>query len=218
MAKQISTEEESNLKRQVRRRLIGAVALFLLLIIFIPIVFDSEPAPTAGNNIELRIPDKDKASEFQPKIDLPQIDKMASEVEAAPSVETAPVAASAPAAVLSPVPVVKPAVAAPAVNTPKPEVKPKPEAKPKVESKPAAKPQVAAPKTGWGVQVGAFANTDTAKSLQGKLSQQGYHAYTEKSGNVTRVRIGSYPTREAAEKVQGKLAGQGMQANVVSLE
>ncbi|MBI4809019.1 MAG: SPOR domain-containing protein [Nitrosomonadales bacterium] len=218
MAKQISTEEEFNIKRQSRRRLIGAVALILLVVIFLPIVFDSEPAPTAGNNIELRIPDKDKAPEFQPKIDLPQIDKMASEVEAAPTAEAVPIAASAPAAVLSPAPVVKPAVTAPAVSKPKAEVKPKPEVKPRLESKPAAKPQAAVPKTGWGVQVGAFANTDTARSLQAKLSQQGYYAYTEKAGNVTRVRIGSYPTREAAEKVQGKLAAQGTQANVVSLE
>jgi len=217
MANQISTDEESNLKRQVRRRLIGAVALFLLLIIFIPIVFDSEPAPTAGNNIELRIPDKDKAPEFQPKIDLPQIDKMTSAVEAAPVTEPTPAPVSTPAVVLTPEPVAKP-VPVPVASQPKPEVKPKPEAKPKVESKPAAKPQAAVPKTGWGVQVGAFANLDTARNLQAKLSKQGYHAYTEKAGSVTRVRIGSYPTREAAEKVQGKLQGQGMQANVVSLE
>lgn len=219
MANQISTDEESNLKRQVRRRLIGAVALFLLLIIFIPIVFDSEPAPTAGNNIELRIPDKDKAPEFQPKIDLPEIDKMSSAVEAAPVTEPVPAPASTPSVVLTPAPVAKPAPApAPAVSQPKPEAKPKIEAKPKVESKPVAKPQAAVPKTGWGVQVGAFANLDTAKSLQAKLSKQGYHAYTEKAGSVTRVRIGSYPTREAAEKVQGKLVAQGMQANVVGLE
>jgi DedD protein len=217
MANQISTEEESNLKRQVRRRLVGAVALFLLLIIFIPIVFDSEPAPSAGNNIELRIPDKDKAPEFQPKIDLPEIDKMSSAVEAAPVAEAALAPASTPAVVLTQEPVPKPAPA-PAASQPKPEVKPKPEAKPKVESKPAAKPQAAVPKSGWGVQVGAFANLDTARNLQAKLSKQGYHAYTEKAGSVTRVRIGSYPTREAAEKVQGKLQAQGMQANVVSLE
>lgn len=211
MAKQLSTEEELNIKRQSRRRLIGAVTLVVVVVIFLPIVFDSEQSPTAGNNIELRIPDKDKVPEFQPKIDLPQIDKMASEVEPAPVVASAPVAVSAPAAVPAPV-VVKPAVTAPAV------AKPKTEVKPKVESKPAAKPQAAVPKTGWGVQVGAFANIDTAKSLQAKLSKQGYHAYTEKAGNVTRVRIGSYPTREAAEKVQGKLVAQGTQANVVSLE
>ncbi|HAF43861.1 MAG TPA: hypothetical protein DCK83_02685 [Gallionellaceae bacterium] len=211
MAKQLSTEEELNIKRQSRRRLIGAVTLVVVVVIFLPIVFDSEQSPTAGNNIELRIPDKDKVPEFQPKIDLPQIDKMASEVEAAPVVASAPVAVSAPAAVPAPV-VVKPAVTPPAVTKPKTEVKPK------VESKPAVKPQAAVPKTGWGVQVGAFANIDTAKSLQAKLSKQGYHAYTEKAGNVTRVRIGSYPTREAAEKVQVKLVAQGTQANVVSLE
>ena len=211
MAKQLSTEEELNIKRQSRRRLIGAVTLVVVVVIFLPIVFDSEQSPTAGNNIELRIPDKDKVPEFQPKIDLPEIDKMASEVEASPVVESAPVAASAPAAAPAPV-VVKPVVTAPAVTKPKTEVKPK------VESKPAVKPQATVPKTGWGVQVGAFANIDTAKSLQAKLSKQGYHAYTEKAGNVTRVRIGSYPTREAAEKVQGKLTAQGTQANVVSLE
>lgn len=209
MAKQLSTEEELNIKRQSRRRLIGAVTLVVVVVIFLPIVFDSEQSPTAGNNIELRIPDKDKVPEFQPKIDLPEIDKMASEVEAAPAVASAPVAVSAPAIVPAPV---KPAVTAPAVTKPKTEVKPK------VESKPAAKPQAAVPKTGWGVQVGAFANTDTARNLQARLSQQGYHAYTEKAGNVTRVRIGSYPTREAAEKVQAKLVAQGTQANVVSLE
>ncbi|MBI5005699.1 MAG: SPOR domain-containing protein [Nitrosomonadales bacterium] len=216
MTKQISTEEEFNIKRQSRRRLIGAVALVLLVVIFLPIVFDSEPAPTAGDNIELRIPDKDKAAEFQPKIDLPEIDKMASEVAAAPAAESVPEVASAPVAVLSPVPEVK--AAAPVVSKPKTETKPKSEVKPKVESKPAAKPQAAVPKTGWGVQAGAFANADTAKAMQAKLGKQGYHAYTEKAGNVTRVRIGSYPTREAAEKVQARLKAQGTQANVVSLE
>lgn len=76
----------------------------------------------------------------------------------------------------------------------------------------------AVPKSGWAVQVGAFANADTARSLQVKLSKQGYHVYTEKAGNVIRVRVGGYPTREAAEKIQGRLEAHGTQANVVSLE
>lgn len=211
MAKQIASEEELNIKRQSRRRLIGAVALVLFVVILLPIVFDSEPEPATNNDIELRIPDKNKAPEFQPKIDLPALDKMASEVAAASAETSDPSAASAPveAAVLTPVE--KAAVSIPA------ESKPNPETKPKVESKPAAKPQ-AVPKSGWAVQVGAFANADTAKNIQAKLSKQGYHAYTEKTGNVTRVRVGSYPTLEAAEKVQGKLEKQGTDSNVVSLE
>jgi len=206
MAKQ-TTEEEFNLRRQTRRRLIGAIALVLLVVILLPVVFDSDPAPAAGNNIELRIPNKDDAGEFQPKIDLPELDKM--DAVAASSVESAPVVASAPVAAAKPV--AKPAVPAQPVN------KTKPEAKPKVESQPVAKAQ-AVPKSGWAVQVGAFANADTARNLQAKLSKQGYHAYTEKTGAVMRVRVGSYPTLEAAEKVKSKLEVQGMASNVVNLE
>ncbi len=68
------------------------------------------------------------------------------------------------------------------------------------------------------MQVGAFANGETARELQARLKKQGYHAYTEKAGSVVRVRVGGYPTREAAEKVQHKLAAQGTQSNVVNLE
>jgi DedD protein len=206
MAKQ-TTEEEFNLRRQTRRRLIGAIALVLLVVILLPVVFDTEPAPATGNNIELRIPNKDDAGEFQPKIDLPELDKM--DAAAASSVESAPAAASAPVA--APRPVAKPSVSA------QPESMPKPEAKPKVETQPVAKPQ-AVPKSGWAVQVGAFANAETAKSLQAKLGKQGYRAYTEKAGSVVRVRVGSYPTLEAAEKVKSKLEVQGMPSNVVNLE
>src|SRR5512135_3350704 len=103
MAKQ-TTEEEGKLMRQTRRRLIGAVALVLFAVILLPIVFDSEPGPASGNDIELRIPDKDNAGEFQPKIDLPALDKMASEVAATSAVVSAPAAVSAPVAVLSPAP------------------------------------------------------------------------------------------------------------------
>lgn len=215
MAKQ-TTEEEFNLRRLSRRRLIGAIALVLLVVILLPVVFDSEPVPSAGNNIDLRIPGKDNSPEFQPKINLPELDKMASEVAAASSVANTPATLPAPATAVTPKPAV--AVVPPLViSKPKPEVKPQPVAKPKVESKPVVKPQ-AVPKTGWAVQVGAFANVDTARSLQAKLSKLGYHAYTEKAGAVVRVRVGSYPTLDAAEKAKGRLETQGMQANVVNLE
>jgi DedD protein len=226
MAKQ-TTEEEFNLRRITRRRLIGAVALVLLVVILLPVVFDSEPAPATGNDIELRIPNKDNAGEFQPKIDLPQLDKMALAVAATSAVASAPAIAATTEVAIVPTPLPKSVEKAPVVAQPKPEAKPKtevkpkpvakPVAKPKVETKPVAKPQ-AVPKTGFAVQVGAFANADAAKNLQAKLSTQGYHAYTEKTGNVTRVRVGGYPTREAAEKIQGRLAAHGTQGNVVTLE
>lgn len=226
MAKQ-TTEEEFNLRRQTRRRLIGAVALVLLAVVLLPVVFDSEPAPKAGNDIELRIPNKDSAGEFQPKIDLPELDKMASSVAPTSAVASTPVAASAPVVISAPAaaivltPVAKPVAPVQAASKPKPEVKPKPEAKPRPEPKPKAESKNAAqsvPKSGWVLQVGAFANAATARSLQTRLSKQGYHAYTEKAGGVVRVRIGSYPTREAAEKIKSKLETQGTHTNVLNLE
>jgi DedD protein len=63
MAKQINTDEEFKLKRQARHRLIGAVALMVGIVIFLPMVFDSEPDVNVGN-IELRIPDKTEVPEF----------------------------------------------------------------------------------------------------------------------------------------------------------
>ncbi len=74
--------------------------MVLLVVILLPVVFDSEPAPTSGNDIELRIPNKDSAGEFQPKINLPELDKMASAVAAVSA--TASASAVAPVAAVAP--------------------------------------------------------------------------------------------------------------------
>src|SRR5512137_2836840 len=62
---------EIDLKRQARRRLIGAVALVTSVVVILPMVLDGEPKP-AGQSIELRIPDKDKAGEFTSQMVLPE--------------------------------------------------------------------------------------------------------------------------------------------------
>ncbi len=201
MAKQLSTDEESILKRKARRRLIGAIALTTAVVVILPMVLDREPAPSS-QDIELRIPDKDHAGEFTPKVAMPA----ASAVVAEPQ----PVSAVTAIPTIAPLLDNKPAPAA---------VKPKPATQAKVEAKSTAKPaeKVAVPHSGFVVQVGAFANAEGAKQLQGKLSKQGYHAYTEKSGNKTRVRVGSYTSHEAADKVKRKLEAQGLHPNVVNL-
>lgn len=227
MVKQIITDEESKLKRQARRRLIGAIALTVLVVVLLPMVLDSEP-PAPQQDIELQIPDKDKAGEFVPKMVLPPL----SAGEAASQPVSAPVIA--PLLDVKPLPVQapplidnKPATVAPALIETKPVVEqniPKADVKPKAETKPANKPvtkSAAKPVTkahsGFVVQVGAFANADAAKKLQEKLLKQGYASYTEKIGDKTRVRIGDFTTHEQAEKVRRKLEIQGMQPNVLNL-
>jgi DedD protein len=222
MAKQMTADEESILKRQARRRLIGAIALTTAVVIILPIVFDGEPPATKVSDIELRIPDKDKS------IDIP-IGSAVSAMSAASAVvpASAPVSTStsgalpaAAAAAIVAVPVVA-AVASQHAQEGKTEKSKAEVVKPaQPEHKPEAKPVAthnAVPHSGFVVQVGAFANADAAKKLQDKLVAQGLHAYSEKVGHNVRVRVGSFATHEAADKIRHKIETQGLHPNVVSL-
>ncbi len=54
MAKAIS-DEELQLKKRARRRLVGAIALVLLVVVFLPMFLDSEPKPL-NQDIAISIP------------------------------------------------------------------------------------------------------------------------------------------------------------------
>lgn len=221
MVKKIITDEESNLKRQARRRLLGAIALTILVVVLLPMILDREP-PAPTQDIELKIPNKDKVGEFVPKMVLPPLNAndAASQVASAPVI--APLLDVKPVAeVVSPKNETKPVIAAkPAIEAqPKAVIEQKivqAEVKPALEAKPVAK-NSATPHSGFVVQVGAFANASTAKKLQDKLHKQGFPSYTEKTGTKIRVRVGGYATRAEADKVRRKLEIQGMKPNVVNL-
>lgn len=53
-----ASNEASEIRRRGRQRLIGAVAIVLLLVVFVPMVLDSEPRP-ARNEPALSIPPKE---------------------------------------------------------------------------------------------------------------------------------------------------------------
>ncbi len=226
MAKQITSDEESILKRQARRRLIGAVALTTAVVIVLPIVFDGEPPATKVNDIELRIPDKDKTGELPAGVAIPAVSVISAVMPAsAPAPVSAPVAASAAlpvvaAAAIVAVPVVAAAVAQHAqevkVEQPKADVAKPIQHEHKVEPKPVVSHNTV-PHSGFVVQVGAFSNLDTAKKLHDKLASEGLHVYTEKIGHNVRVRVGSFSTHEAADKIRHKLEAQGLHPNVVNL-
>jgi DedD protein len=52
--------EASEIRRRGRQRLIGAVAIALLLIVFVPMVLDSDPRP-ARQETDLKIPPRENA-------------------------------------------------------------------------------------------------------------------------------------------------------------
>lgn len=108
----------------------------------------------------------------------------------------------------------------------KPAVKPaddKPRAAPKddaaramaiLEGKPAA--AAAGPSQKFVVQVAALATQEKVSELQGRLRAAGVSSFTEKSGELIRVRVGPY-TREEGEKIRSKLISMGLSGTMVPL-
>ncbi len=196
MAKR-QTEEEQNLKRKARRRLIGAIALTLVVVVTLPMVLDSEPKQT-GQDIDLRIPDAEKAGEFIPGVVVSPdalVESGANDMASASAVAHIP-SASAPVAAV--------AVAEQnAANIVQPTAKPTAPAKTLPEAKnPTQATAAQVTVESYVVQVGAYSSATTAKGEAAKLKKWGYKAYTETAGDMIRVRLGPYPQREKAEAVK----------------
>ena len=197
-------DDEDSLKRQARRRLIGAVALVTAVVVILPMVLDSQPR-MMGQNIDLRIPNPDKVGAFKSQIVLPA-------EPPAPAGASAP-AAAGPASAAAPVATGSKPQPATSKSEPAKAEKSSPAAKP--ASKPSKKPHVAS-KSAFAVQIGAYSNAKTVESLKARLIMQGLPVYTEKAGSSVRVRVGPYTTRAAAEKSLHKLEKQGMKPALVS--
>lgn len=81
-----SSPEASEIRRRGRRRLLGAITLVMVLVVFVPMILDSEPRPTRANPSPV-IPPKDNAPPLP--VPAPAVEKVA----AAPAPK-APVSAS----------------------------------------------------------------------------------------------------------------------------
>ena len=209
MARTIS-DEEIQLKRRARRRLIGAVVLVTAIVVVLPMVLDSEPKPV-GREISVRIPSPD-AGPFAGQIAPPPAQK---DGKMAAKGSESPAAAAAGKAN---------AQEAPKESAPTPEVKQPATAAPKKEpAKPKPKPKPKPAKAAEGqfvVQVIALADADKARQMQERIAAAGIKSYTEivktAKGDVTRVRAGPFATRDAAEKAREQLKTLGMSGNITS--
>ncbi len=194
MAKQTVSEEEIQLRKRARRRLVGAVALAVLAAVILPMVFDDKVKPVG--NVQIQIPDEKTAPPFVPA------------PASAPQASPGHVQASAPMAPTS----VSPASAA----SPGLDAKAKP-----VEKDPHAKEIQSVKKTekqaGYVVQLGVFSNRENARDLRKKLESAGIKTYVEGMGGKTRVRAGPYPSRAAAEVVRKRIAKSGVVGVVKAL-
>jgi DedD protein len=195
MAKQ-QTDDELNLRRKARRRLIGAVALTLAVVVILPMVLDREPK-ISGKDIDLSIPDPNRAGKFVPHVVVSDV--------ALPSASSAVVA----------VPGIAPVQAPDATESNGAPGKAQPASQKSSETGNTAKPVSA---EGFVAQVGAYSNQNTAKQELKKLKQWGFKAYTEKIGNKMRVRVGPYPDRDKAEKASHLLEKHGLHPVVMLVQ
>jgi len=234
MARNVS-DEELQLKKRARRRLVGAIVLVTAVAVVLPMVLDSEPKPV-NQNINIQIPSPDAGVLSAPPTPLRPADPAVAAMPTKPEpVAAAPVAVqkeSKSEVVDTAKPEVKAEVKPPEVKSEaKAEVKPEPKAEAKSEAKAAPKAEPAKAKNttkekpkaatagGFVIQVAALSDTAKAKELQAKIAGSGLKAYTEvvqtSKGPVTRVRVGPYNSREAAEKVRPQLQKLQLDGKVV---
>lgn len=208
MAQPIS-DEELQLKKRARRRLVGAVALVTLVVIFLPMVLESEPKPV-GQDIAIRIPSQDDGNIAAKSLSAGA--QPAAPAPAPPPAAQPEPAAAQPATIAGAAPVA-PAAPHPAEKIPE-NAAPAPAPQKSVQTmENGAKPQ-------FVVLLGAFSSTANAKQRQAKLATLGVKFYSETAktpgGEKIRVRAGPYPSRLEAEKVRDMLKGKGIQDGMVA--
>ena len=209
MGKAIS-DEELQLKKRARRRLVGAIALVLLIVVFLPMVLDNEPKPL-NQDIAITVPPVPRP-ESPPSVAAPAQSAAPSApapvnpaVAGMPSGTRAAGMGSAANAESARPESIRPAPTRPEPARTESRAAPRP---PQKESRSTSAPASADEET-FVVQLGAFSNAANAKTLQKKLHDNKFKAYTEliksANGDRVRVRVGPYPSREAAEKARERL-------------
>lgn len=201
MARAIS-DEELQLKRRARRRLIGAIVVVTAIVVVLPMALDPEPRPVS-QNITVRIPSPD-AEAFTAKVAPPPAFRAPESKPVRPRAEEK--AAAAPIASMdAPRPAAQPETAKPAKAA---------------AAKTAAKPVTKAAGGQFVVQVIALADAEKAQRVQQQIAAAGIKSFTEivktVKGDVTRVRAGPFATREAAEKARDQLKALGMNGNITT--
>jgi DedD protein len=225
MSNHAMSDEEAQLKRRARRRLIGAVTLVMVMVVALPMLLDGEPGQS-GQDIAINIPAPGSSGNFSSK--AAPIPMQPGPVPASPPPNAEKVMAPTETQALPVAPPVPPAkgeelAKAPAAASAElaPTAK-EPASQPKHEDEKSAeaiskKRQESVP---FVIQLGAFANMTNAKERQSKLAALKVKFYTETvkapSGDKLRVRAGPYATRQEAERVQETLKAAGIQDGVVA--
>jgi len=186
------------LDRKLKQRMVGALVLLALAVIFLPMLFTREnvarqvvvdappmPAPPPAPRVELE------------PVEVPQPRPLPDEPQPVAEAPEAAASSAASAQVSSPAPAATPA---------KPQVSPAP-----AESqKPAQASRLDANSlpVSWSVQLASLSNRANALALQKTLRSQGYNAYIRHVDGMNRVFVGPVVEREEARRLRDQLKRQ----------
>ena len=189
---------------RVRERLIGALILVAIVVLFVPAVLTGrgtepvQPPAQPTRRVEIPVAGAERVAEEQVLVPEPLADapaKAATSVPAGKPRETKTDEAPPAAPVKAPTP-------APAARTAGAAAEPQ-------------RPDVASQAPAWAVQLGAFSNRAKAEQLVAELRKRRYAAFLleyRASGQVLyRVRVGPEQDRTRAEEIATRLTKDGFQ-------
>ncbi len=206
MQKDAPNDQELTLKKRARRRLVGAIALVLLMIIVLPMILKDRTVTAPTEEVTITLSHQNQTSELPAQSDFDSnvipTDVLPTEVPPlnSESIIDEPLTATQ--------------------NTPEAPIEPKTASvKPKTVA-PIAIDKKNANSPKFYVQIGVFSDEANVKQLQAKLSDLGYSSQTEKidtaKGKKIRLRTHLLGERNEAAIALQNIKDAGLTGMVVS--
>ena len=196
-------------KKRARRRLVGAIALVLLMFILLPIVLEDRTQTDMQQNITIVMPDEYTGGEVIVSEEVITIEALKAET----AVNTKKLA-------LPKVTPVNPKENPKAVVEANAEIKTTVEKKEVVAKDTVKKAEAASKVNPFYVQIGVFSDIANVKKLQIMLDGIGYKSVTEKmqtaTGEKTRLRTSTFEGRNEAAIALENIKDAGLTGMVVS--
>lgn len=215
MQKDSPNDEELSFKKRARRRLVGAIALVLLMIIVLPMILKDRTVTQPSDEITITLPNENQladtaeSTQAEPETMPSDFD---SNIVAADQVPTETLRSDAELNDAEAETLADKSVDSEAAIAEK-NIAKSTEAKKPLELKPESPNQ-------YYVQVGVFSDAANVKQLQSKLSDLGYKSQTEKistdKGQKIRLRTHTFGDRNEAAIALENIKDAGLTGMVVS--
>ncbi|UVM07004.1 SPOR domain-containing protein [Pseudomonas laurylsulfatiphila] len=201
------------LDKAYKQRMVGALVLVALAVIFLPMLFsrqdeqrqvtvEAPAAPQAPALPQVQVePVAVPEPQALPQEPVPSDDEIAQQESAVPAVPVAPAPAAKP---VTPPPAPVPALAAKPATAPAQPITAAPGKPDSTQSRVDANGL----SVSWSVQLASLANRESAEKLQKTLRSQGYNAYIRTADGKNRVFVGPLIERAEADRLRDLLNRQ----------